>query len=126
VLVARSSGRPPNLPGHGHSGIDLFNITAFSGSISNSSTISAGSSSGRIDVFHVSTFSDWIRNSGKIASKFGDGIFVGNVADFGNTSAGGGITNNGTAEIVPLLLMPSANVVVFSNKMQKPRPIHAA
>jgi hypothetical protein len=79
----------------GDIGIRLLNDTTFSGGISNRGTISARNPG--IEVEEVTTFSGGIVNSsgGRIASKSGDGIFVRAVVDFGNTSAGGGISNSG-------------------------------
>jgi hypothetical protein len=65
-----------------------------SGGITNSGTISAGGVA--IAVSETATFAGGISNSGKIASERSIGIS--DVGVFGDSSAGGGITNTGTMQ----------------------------
>jgi uncharacterized protein with beta-barrel porin domain len=74
-------------------GIEAYNVTTFSGGITNTGTIIVAGSSG-IYVRFASVFSGGISNSGTI-SVGGRGIFVSSVTQFGSTSAAGGITNSG-------------------------------
>ena len=69
-------------------------FSTFSGGISNSGTISAGNIG--IYVNDVSTFFGGISNSGTITAAGGPGIAINNVAQFGSTTAGGGVVNTGT------------------------------
>jgi autotransporter passenger strand-loop-strand repeat protein len=80
------------------SSVAVFGNSSSGGGITNSGTISAGHSGIRVGLVFTS-FSGGISNasSGKIVSTSGIGIFVGtSIGVFGNSSAGGGITNSGT------------------------------
>jgi hypothetical protein len=79
-------------------GVAFFGNSSSGGGITNSGTISAGHSGIRVGLVFTS-FSGGTSNasSGKIVSTQGIGIFVGtSIGVFGNSSAGGGITNSGT------------------------------
>ena len=80
------------------SSVAVFGNSSSGGGITNSGTISAGQSGIRVGLVFTS-FSGGVSNasSGKIVSTSGIGIFVGtSIGVFGNSSAGGGITNSGT------------------------------
>ena len=77
-----------------NAGFRSVTISTFSGGISNGGTISAGNIG--INVNDVSTFLGGITNSGTVTAAGGPGIAISNVAQFGSTSAAGGVVNTGT------------------------------
>jgi uncharacterized protein YhjY with autotransporter beta-barrel domain len=80
-----------------NTGISVTNVSTFLGGITNSGTISAGSGYTGISVTGVITFAGGIVNAASSTITAGArGIFVSNVAQFGSSSAGGGIVNAGT------------------------------
>jgi uncharacterized protein with beta-barrel porin domain len=83
ILVGRTANAGANVT-----------FSTFSGGISNGGTISAGNIG--INVNDVSTFLGGITNSGTVTAAGGPGIAISNVAQFGSTSAGGGVVNTGT------------------------------
>jgi hypothetical protein len=92
-----NSGRPDNRGRHFHRPIfgrpPIPGALIFGG-ITNSGTISAGGAAIAID--DTATFAGGIGNSGKIAAQ--KSILVTSIGLFGDSSAGGGITNTGTMQ----------------------------